>query len=127
MHLIGTPLRRLLVAVGVSCAYNFLINAGVVHEAQFANAALYLTVPMFFVWWVQSDARRTGYWPSYHYGLWLYLLGFVLVPHYVLRTRGRPGVPVAAGMLVLAILPLLFSWVGILVYEHVPESLWLEE
>jgi hypothetical protein len=127
MRIIGTPLRRLLIAVAIACAYNFAINAEIAHETALANATLFVLLPMFFVWWVQDDSRRTRYWPFYHYGLWLYVLGVVLVPHYVLRTRGRAGIPAAIAMFALAILPLGAAWLGILAFDYVPEALWIDE
>jgi len=48
------------------------------------------------VWWVQADARQTGYRPCYEYGAFMFFGWPLLLPHYLLRTRGIRG----------------FSWIG---------------
>jgi hypothetical protein len=99
---IDSPLKRLLAASAVAAFYSFGVNAEVLAESTLANLTIRFGVAIFFVWWVEADSRRTGYWPFYHYGFWVYVAGIVLVPHYLLRTRGRAGIAGAADPAVTA-------------------------
>jgi hypothetical protein len=71
--------------------------------------------------WVADDARRTRYWPAYHYALFLFTFWFFAIPHYVLRTRGRGGLLAAGGLLFLLFLPTCAALVGWLFYEAPPD------
>ena len=71
--------------------------------------------------WAAQDARRSRFWPAYHYGLWLICAGPVLIPHYVFRTRGGRGL----GLAVVLSLVLWMPWIGLALgswfYDDLPD------
>ena len=59
---------------------------------------------LLLVWWVEADARETGYRPCFEYNAFMFFGWPVLLPHYLLRTRGRHGF-----LLIFYFLALLFG------------------
>ncbi len=116
----------LLVSV-IAALYNFGINAEIVAESQLANVTLFIGFPLTLVWWVQEDARSTRYWPAYHYGLWIFVAAPIVVPHYLMRTRGIAGIPPMLILLGAMLAPLLAAHLGAWAHPYVPEWLWLPE
>lgn len=114
-------LRRLGVLVVASSAYFFLTSGGVFDSHPVADFAAGYGPPYFAMLWVSDDARLTRYWPAYHYGLFIFVLWFVAVPHYVLKTRDRRAVLLAFGWLLFLSLPALSSGVGWCFYEDLPD------
>jgi len=125
MRLLPGPLGRLLAALAAGTIYSFTVNAEVFHESLVVTNAVYYAVPLFWVWWVQADSRQTGYWPAFHYAWWLYLAGPILVPHYVLKTRGRAGLRLALGLVVAMLAPSVAGYLGWWLYPHIPDYLWI--
>ena len=59
-------------------------------------------VLLLFVGWLWLDGIERRWWPAYHYGLALYALWWILMPHYLWRTRGVHGLGIFA-LLLLAL------------------------
>lgn len=53
------------------------------------------------VLWVRSDYRRSRYWPCFEYDMFLFVAWPLLLPHYLVRTRGPRGLLILAGMFAL--------------------------
>ena len=51
--------------------------------------------------WLQKDARRTGVGSVHDWGYFLLLAWPVVIPWYALKTRGRSGWRLTAGLFVL--------------------------
>ena len=117
------PLGRIFLLSGLNCLYLVGLNAGVfTHEDL---AALFTTsVPLFVVAWAHADARTTGYWPAYHFGLALFAAWPIFLPLYVLRTRGRAGWRLLTPLVVALAAPYAAAYVGLALWDHVPEELW---
>lgn len=47
--------------------------------------------PLLLVWWVQADSRETEYRPCYEYSAFMFFGWPLLLPYYLLRTRGIRG------------------------------------
>ena len=85
--------------------YNFGINAGILLETRLANLALSFGSALYFGFWLTEDARTSRYWPFYHYGTWVLVLAPVLVPVYLLKTRGAAGLLLAGALLAMMLNP----------------------
>lgn len=116
-----TPFQRLCLLVAASSLYTFLVNGGVFTGSQLGDLAAGYGPIYFAMLWVSDDARRTKYWPAYHYGVFLVLFWFLAIPHYVLRTRGRRGLAFACGLLLLLSLPICAAFAGWWLYEELPD------
>lgn len=127
MRFLPGPLGRFLWVEGLLSFYNLAINAEVLRESALAEVALYVASPVFLVWWAAADARRTGYWPCFHYGWWLVVLAPVLVPHYLFRTRGRSGWRLAFLLEVVMLAPAAAAYAGWWLYPYLPDYLWVGE
>ncbi len=90
-------------------SYNPAYVAGEPTHGQLVNTVVRIMLPMFVVWWVERDARQTRYWPAYHYALWVFAAWPIAVPHYILHTRGRRGVPLSL-LLLAALLSPYLGW-----------------
>ncbi len=51
----------------------------------------------------------------------MWLLWFILVPHYVLKTRGRGGLPLAVALSLILWAPLAAALAGLWFYEDLPD------
>lgn len=105
----------------VSAAYNFAVYGGVIRGSDLANLAAGYGTGYFAALWVLNDARATRYRPAYHYGLYLWLAGVVLIPHYLLRTRGRAGLGLALGLSAALWAPTATAIAGYFLYPQLPD------
>lgn len=64
---------------------------------------------LLLVWWVESDARRTRYWPCFEYDLFLFTAWVFVLPQFLFHTRGRRGLWTFLGILGLALFPRVAS------------------
>jgi hypothetical protein len=116
----GATLRLVI----ISCAaffYSFCVGGGIIHGTELADYAAGYAPPYFAMLWAKEDARSSRYWPSYHYGLWLWWLSFPVLQHYILKTRGRAGFPLAIAFAFLIFSPFLASILGWWFYEQLPD------
>jgi len=65
---------------------------------------------LLLVWWVQADAQKTKYWPCYEYGAFMFFGWVLLLPHYLLRTRGIRGFLLIFFFLALLYAPWAFAF-----------------
>lgn len=121
MLLLSHPLYRLAPLVACSAAYSFAVNGGIINGFELANFAAGYGPAYYVVLWVVQDARRTRYWPAYHYPLWLLSAGVVLVPHYVLRTRGWSAIGLAALLSLATWTPAIAGLLGWWFYDDLPD------
>ena len=112
---------RLCILVAASCGYNFLVSGGVFSEGLLGSIAAAWAPPYYALLCVACDARQTRYWPAYHYGLFLWSFWYIALPHYVLRTRGWRGLPMACGFLLLMCPPTLAAALGAWLREDLPD------
>ena len=125
--ILSKPLAWVLVVSGLGTVYQFGINAGILTESQLANVTLYIGIPLTIVWWAQEDARSSHYWPAYHYGLWIFIAAPIVVPHYLMRTRDRAGLPIMLILLGAMLAPFVASYAGLWAYPYMPEWLWIPD
>ena len=112
---------RLGIATLAASLYTFCVDGGVINGSDAAELASRVAPGYLVALWVTEDARRTRYWPAYHYALFVWGLGYVAVPHYFWRTRGRAGIPAALGLVLLLLLPTIAGFVGWSLYESLPD------
>ena len=105
--------------------YTFGSSAGVLSHSLGPEVVAW-ALPLFVVGWAFTDAAKSGFWPAFHFGWWLYACWPVVLPYYVFRTRGRSGWRLFAGLYLALLAPYLGGLLGLAVWEHVPESLWAE-
>ena len=107
------PFCRILVLAILAFAYNVLYLAGEPAHTELVNTAIRMSLPLLVVWWIERDARQSLYWPAHHYALWLFSVWPIAVPHYVVRTRGRRGWPLALTLLTAIASPYLGWAIGV--------------
>jgi hypothetical protein len=115
------PLYRLIPLTLVSALYVFCRVGGVIDGSILADLAAVHGPPYYIVLWAFHDSRRTRFWPSYHYGLYLLVVGVVFVPHYVFATRGRRGFGLAAALWLALWAPSLAGLIGFWLYDDLPD------
>lgn len=66
------------------------------------TASLLFNVGMLWAvgWWLRTDSRRRGVFCVYDLGLFLYLAWPILMPYYLLKTRGAKGLLIILGFVV---------------------------
>ncbi len=111
----------LLILVSASSVYWFSVSGGIITGSELTSVVMGWSPAYYGMLWVARDSRRTGYWPAFHYGLWLWIFWYVAVPHYVLKTRGREGLGLALGLLLLLCAPTLSGFAGWWFYEDLPD------
>lgn len=65
---------------------------------------------LLLVWWVQADARETKYRPCYEYSAFMFFGWPLLLPYYLLRTRGIRGVFLMGFFFMLFFAPWVVAW-----------------
>ncbi len=115
------PLAQVNVLAFTGAIYAFCVNGGVINGSELTDYVAGYGAPYFAALWIQRDARQTGYWPAYHYGLFVWLFWFVLIPHYLIRTRGRAGFLPALGFWLALCTPLVAGVAGWWLYEELPD------
>jgi hypothetical protein len=60
-------------------------------------------------WWLRTDSRRRGVVPVYDLGLFLYLAWPIVMPYYLVKTRGAKGLLVILGFVVAYVGAALFG------------------
>jgi len=69
-------------------------------QLEFPGAVTFLfTVGMLWAvgWWLRTDSRRRGVLSVYDLGFFLYLAWPIVMPYYLLKTRGAKGLLVMLG------------------------------
>ena len=111
----------IVIASAAASVYMFSASGGVINGTVLADFAAGYGPPYFAMLWARRDARSSGYWPAQHYGLWLWFLWFVALPHYFVKTRGRRGLVIAVPLLATLAAPILASILGWWFYEDLPD------
>lgn len=102
--------------------YTFVVITEFAHgvylgaQLEFPGAITFLfTVGMLWAvgWWLRTDSRRRGVLSVYDLGFFLYLAWPILMPYYLLKTRGARGLLVMLGFVIAymgaAIVGIVFS------------------
>jgi len=95
VRFLADPFYRLFPLALVSSFYTFCVSGGIINGSLSADYAAAYAPLYYVVLWAGHDSRRSGYWPFYHYGLWMLIFGIILVPQYTIKTRGFRGVGLA--------------------------------
>src|SRR5260221_518128 len=82
-----------------------------------ARLTLRLWMGLLVVWWVQRDARESKFDPCFEYDTFLFLAWPVLLPHYLIRTRGRGGLYLTIGLFAPAVM-LAAIYLGLWLIVH---------
>ena len=112
---------RLCVLAVLAATYSFLVSGGLICGSTAASFAANGGRPFFAMLWIRADARESGFWPAYHYGILLWIFWPVLAPYYFLRTRGRRGLGTALFISAILWLPLLSAMMGSYFYYDLPD------
>jgi hypothetical protein len=118
---VRTAFQRWCLIAAASSLYFFLAYGGIFAESALGDLVAGYGPAYYAVLWVADDARRTRYWPAYHYGLFLLMLWPLAIPHHVLRTRGRSGLGLACGTFALELLPFAAAFLGAWFYADLPD------
>ena len=114
-------IARVVVLALVSAGYAFCVNGGVINGSGVADYVAGYSAPYFAALWAQRDSEHSRYWPAYHYGLYLWLAWFAVIPHYLLKTRGRGGIIPALGLSFALWTPVAAGVAGWFLYEELPD------
>lgn len=112
---------RLSVLAILAATYSFCVSGGVINGTTAASYAAGGGPPFFAMLWIREDAKTSGFWPAYHYGMFLWVFWPVLAPHYFLRTRGRRGLGTALFVSAILWLPVVSAMAGAYFYYDLPD------
>lgn len=73
-----------------------------------------------------TDSQRTSYWPAYHYGLWLYAAWPILLPHYLVHTRGLRAWRLLLPLYLALMAPVVGGAIGESFSPGTERQIWLE-
>ena len=62
-----SPLGRVFVGAGFAFVYNLTYVVGIPEHGDVVTVWSRMALPLLVVWWVESDATQTRYWPAHHY------------------------------------------------------------
>lgn len=65
------------------------------------------SLSLLVVWWVRHDYYRSRYWPCFEYETFMFAGWLLLLPHYLVRTRGVRGLLIFLGFMGLLLLTLV--------------------
>ena len=120
-RLLSDPLLRLIPLSVVASLYLFSVYGGIINGSPLADVAAGYGLAYFAALWAEADAAASHHWPAYHYGLFLWFFGVLFIPHYVLKTRGTRGVPLAVLLAAVLWLPVAAGMLGWWLYEDLPD------
>lgn len=102
----SSPLGRIVM---FSCvvAFHQSIQAygGTLVEESIGTPIWNLGMALLLVAWVYEDHRQSRYWPCFEYDVFLFFAWPLVLPHYLVRTRGIRGLMIYTGFLALYIFP----------------------
>jgi hypothetical protein len=83
---------------GLWVVYSVLCTASSVAPLDGVNVLWSLGMGILVVWWVRTDTHPSKYSPCFDYGTFMMAWWPVLLPHYLVRTRGFKGLLIYAGL-----------------------------
>lgn len=119
------PLGRIFVLSLLATLYMAGVHAGILSETVAGDIAIAI-LPLLVVYWAYTDSQRTRYWPAYHHGLWLYAAWPVLLPHYLVHTRGLRAWRLLLPLYLALMAPVVGGAIGDSFSPGVERQIWLE-
>ena len=98
---------------GLWVVYSVLCAAASLAPLDGVNVLWSLGIGILVVWWVRTDGHPSRYWPCFDYGTFMLAWWPVLLPHYLVRTRGFKGLLIYAGMVAVLILTAIMAFTAI--------------
>jgi hypothetical protein len=77
--------------------------------SQQSDGLYFLLVGFLLSWWIARDRARTSVAPSFDFHFYVVFFWLLVVPYYLLRTRGKSGLMPALLLLLLAFSPTLLA------------------
>ena len=93
--------------IGISILHYAVMGYAGDYPSREAENLMSWAFALMLAHWCLADAKRRGYHRPYEFGAFLFFLWPVVLPAYLLHTRGWRGLPLCAGLFVLALLPWL--------------------
>jgi hypothetical protein len=89
--------------------YNVLCAAAGLAPLEGVNVLWGVGIGSLVVWWVRADKPSSRYWPCFDYGTFMMAWWPVLLPHYLVRTRGFSGLLIYASLVGLLIVTVVVA------------------
>ena len=119
------PLGRIFLLSPFVTIYSIGANAGLLSVTLVGDLAGWLLL-LSLVYWAYSEFPSTRYWPAYHYGLLLCTAWPVLLPHYIVRTRGWRSWRLLLVLYLAMLAPVVGALAGYALWPHVPPEFGVE-
>ena len=98
---------------GLWVVYSVLCAAASLAPLDGVNALWSLGMGTLVVWWVRTDTHPSRYLPCFDYGTFMMAWWPVLLPHYLVRTRGFKGLLIYAGLVGFLILTVVVAFAAV--------------
>ncbi len=98
---------------GLLVVYGTLCTAASLEPLDGVNVLWSLAIGTLVVWWVRTDTHPSKYWPCFDYGTFMMAWWPILLPHYLVRTRGFKGLFIYAGFVGFLILAFVAAFVAV--------------
>ncbi|MDH3474029.1 MAG: hypothetical protein OEM59_10080 [Rhodospirillales bacterium] len=103
-----SPLGGMLLLFGLYAADSTLMAYHGAIPSEEAQIAYGFGFPLFLAWWVYNDRRRHGYPAPYEFEAFVFFAWPLMVPYYLLKTRGIRAVPACLAVAGILFFPELF-------------------
>lgn len=104
----------------LACAHCLALALGTLEAGSLPEALWAQVFALLAALWAQSDARSQRRNEGFHFGLYVFLLWPLVLPWYLLKTRGIRGLPVFLGLGAIYVAPLLLGLVATVFWQVEP-------
>jgi hypothetical protein len=104
-----TPLRVFSVLWAIYFLPLIIYSASGIEPSEPFRMCWCLLLGLVAAWWVERDSAHTGVWPWFEYSAFVFLAWPILLPHYLIRSRGFTGMQLTV-LLYSPLLAILFAY-----------------
>lgn len=105
------PLPAVLIfSILYFCYASIAVNLGDYTSYQ-AEILWYLIISLMMAWWVHEDKKHNDFHAPFEFCAFVFFAWVIVLPYYLISTRGMKGLPWALGVVVYFLLPTIFWYV----------------
>ena len=110
-----SPLRVFTTLWGIYFLPLIIYAASGIEPSEPFEVYWHLLLGLVAAWWVERDSARTGIRPWFEYSAFVFLAWPIMLPHYLIRTRGFTGMQLTV-LLYSPLLAILFAYMVVGAY-----------
>lgn len=96
--------------VGISVLHYAVMGYAGYDPSIEAETLMEWSLTLMFVWWVLEDGKKQKYHRPYEFGAFIFFAWPVVLPVYLVATRGLRGILIFPGFILLFYIPWITGW-----------------